>query len=212
MLDILDPNQVEVRINITVEHGTVSFAYIFQENYEKCPELSSLVFLYGNGRNDSSCTFYGTLAAVNLALSEHLRLTGLRDYYGEACVRIVVSDIGHSQVIPIHIRPLNDPPTITVPVHEDGSSTFHVINPDFGVSHLKGQQVEFGYELYETEVERPDTRKQVAKDIHVGRFDSSPTFFQELNGLRWKMINVLNSVISFFVGIQAGSTSKPMGW
>ena len=177
-VDILDPNQGEVRVSISVKHGTVSFEYLFQEDYEKCPELPSLVFLYGNGRNDSSCTFYGTLTAVNLAFSKYFRFTGLRDYFGEASVNIVVSDIGQSglgkplqdtQVIPIFVRPINDPPEIIVPVHEDGSSTFRVnedslvhidgaINPDFTHSHLKGQRIELGSKLYKTVVERSGTQ------------------------------------------------------
>lgn len=98
--------------------------------------LAGLTFTVGNGSNNPTMTFTGTLADVNQAL-EGLEYRPNADYNGPASVTIDVSDLGNTGTggaltangsVSITVLGENDAPTVMVPatqtVAEDGTLTF----------------------------------------------------------------------------------------
>jgi hypothetical protein len=87
--------------------------------------LTGLTFSVGNGINDATMTFTGTIANVNAALNG-LRYTPNNRFNGLTGVEITVNDQGNSpggapaslsatETAAIDVSPANDPPTITAP-------------------------------------------------------------------------------------------------
>ena len=105
----VDAGTSPVRMTVTVTNGTVTLA-----------GTAGLTFLTGDGVNDATLSFTGTLADVNAALSA-LVFQGTPDYYGAANVQLVTDDLGSvgaggaqstTTNIAVNVTPVNDAPVL----------------------------------------------------------------------------------------------------
>ncbi|MBE9042417.1 ExeM/NucH family extracellular endonuclease, partial [Oscillatoriales cyanobacterium LEGE 11467] len=71
---------VPLQVTLTATQGTLAL-----------PEITGLDFLAGDGTDDTTLSFLGTLDAINIALAE-LRFTPTADFVGEASIEITTDD------------------------------------------------------------------------------------------------------------------------
>ena len=107
-----------VQVSLTVDHGTLNMA-----------ETNGLVFLFGDGVDDASMTFTGSLADVNAAL-DGLQFTPFAGYMGTANLRITTNDLGNAglgdpksttETLVINLLHVNDPPWNALPSTTQGT-------------------------------------------------------------------------------------------
>ncbi len=116
----LDANPDEIQVVVTATNGDLTLA-----------GTTNLTFSVGDGTNDTTMTFTGTVADINTAL-DGLVFTPTADYAGAATIQVDVDDMGHngtggsmtdSQTVNITVDAVNDAPVNTVPgsqtVNED---------------------------------------------------------------------------------------------
>jgi len=173
--------------------------------------VTGLYFVEGEPDGTSShVVFRGPPDLVNLALA-YLRFKPASDFFGEAAVTISIQDLGFSGAnssgtsltssitVPVVVEPVNDAPTITLPIHEDGRSRF-VVREENTVRIVGARYKGFdatdvrpawrtGFELFRSEGLRPDEswgswgqgdvswRHNMVRDISVGIDNSNPKFF-----------------------------------
>ena len=75
-----------VQVSLSVDHGKLNMS-----------DKNGLVFAYGDGVDDTSMTFTGSLADVNAALSS-LQFSPYAGYMGTANLRITTNDLGNSGI------------------------------------------------------------------------------------------------------------------
>jgi ELWxxDGT repeat protein len=231
MIRDVDVNEVTtgiITVNILAKHGAVTITFHGLDGMSASPveptslgpDLSGLIFTVGDGNRDQQMAFRGSLDTVNLALSS-LRFYPETDYFGTgASITITAEDSGafgsedppanrRTQItIPVAVRPLNDPPLITVPTDEDGTQeldveeeqevqvvgTFYHNLSRNAISAL-GYTSSAGFELWRSEGVRSDYdagewgagdldwRYHLVRDMFEGQDSSSPRFFCLYNGL-----------------------------
>jgi len=108
----IDAEDGSLQVSLTVTQGSLSLE-----------DISGLTFTSGDGTNDASLVFSGTLTDLNTALAG-LSYLGGSDYYGADTLTIQVDDNGHtgtpgaltaSQVIDLDVAAVNDQPTLDQP-------------------------------------------------------------------------------------------------
>ena len=72
-----------LQMTLAVEHGTISLG-----------TAQGLTFMSGDGSDDATMTFQGTMADINAAL-EGLRYTPSNDFVGSDTLRITTNDLGN---------------------------------------------------------------------------------------------------------------------
>jgi len=109
----LDANGGGMEVTLSVTNGTLTLA-----------GMSGLVFMAGDGADDSSLVFRGTQAVINAALAS-FTFNPAADYTGSAILTITTSDLGNTGIggtltttsnIPITINPVNDAPIVASPI------------------------------------------------------------------------------------------------
>jgi ELWxxDGT repeat protein len=226
-VDVNETATGTLTVQLEAVHGTVSLTFHSggrsaspRETSSLGPDLSGLLLLQGTGARDTKLAFQGSVADVNLVLTS-LRFLPEPDYFGEgASVTVSVEDGGSygsenpsvvrrgSATVPITVRPLNDPPVITLPTAEDGTHDFLVDEGQqarlagafyhnlsrTAVSAL-GYASSGGFELWRSEYDRPgydagawgsgdlDWRYALVRDVFPGQDSSHPRFFCEYQGL-----------------------------
>ena len=104
----VDAGTDPVKVTLAVGHGTLTMS-----------TLTGLTFTSGDGTNDATMTFTGTLTSVNTALNT-LSYTGLPDYNGPDTLTVTTDDQGSSgtggaladvDTVSITVDPVNDAPT-----------------------------------------------------------------------------------------------------
>ncbi len=107
-----------VQVSLSMDHGTLNMG-----------EKNGLVFAYGDGVDDTSMTFTGSLADVNAALSS-LQFTPYAGYRGAANLRITTNDLGNvglggpksvTRTLVINVHAMNDAPWNSVPLTTQGT-------------------------------------------------------------------------------------------
>jgi hypothetical protein len=100
-----DVDSTNVEVTVAATHGVISLA-----------TTAGLNFTAGDGTNDVTQTFNGSLANVNTALAT-LTFSPTLNYYGAAVISIDVSDsaLSDSDTITVNIAAVNDAPVLTVP-------------------------------------------------------------------------------------------------
>lgn len=107
-----DAGTSPVQITLSSTNGVLTLA-----------SLAGLTFTQGTGINDTSMTFTGTLAAINVAL-DGLTFTPDVDFTGTAQITLRSDDQGATgtpgslvdlDVLDVDVTPVNDPPVNTVP-------------------------------------------------------------------------------------------------
>jgi hypothetical protein len=114
-----------MQVTLTATHGKLTLA-----------SLSGLTFTVGDGTQDGTMTFRGTLTDINAALNGLIFSPAL-NYNGGATIDVTVDDranvgsggiLSDSQVLPVTINAVNDAPVNTVPgaqtTNEDTPITF----------------------------------------------------------------------------------------
>ncbi|HVK08687.1 MAG TPA: right-handed parallel beta-helix repeat-containing protein [Gemmataceae bacterium] len=83
-ISVFDPDAgtAVIQVSLSVRHGSLTLGCI-----------AGLTFQAGDGRDDRTMTFCGTIAAVNAAL-DGLRYTPNKDYMGAECLTITTNDLG----------------------------------------------------------------------------------------------------------------------
>jgi len=108
--------------DVDLGNGTLSVALIASGSLS-LSSVEGLNFAEGDGIQDSSMLFSGSLAAVNAALSG-LTYRGITDFNGEDTIEISVNDNGFSgfglargdsQSIVVNVQSVNSPPSILLP-------------------------------------------------------------------------------------------------
>ncbi|WP_299763991.1 cadherin-like domain-containing protein [Ramlibacter sp.] len=121
-----------------VGDGSGVFAQVYARN-------AGLVFSSGDGSNDATVVFTGTVAEVNAALAG-MRFTPNANYDGPASIEVSVNDLGNTgggalvdtETIAITVTPVNDAPVLTsvqLAVTEGGTtvlaqSDLSIVDPD----------------------------------------------------------------------------------
>ncbi len=107
-----------VQVSLSVDHGTLNVA-----------DRNGLVFNSGDGVDDASMMFTGSLADVNAALNS-LQFTPFANYTGVANLRITSNDLGNTglggpksttKTLAINVVALNDAPWNSVPSTTQGA-------------------------------------------------------------------------------------------
>jgi len=166
-------------------------------------DLLNIIFKNGDGINDDSMTFLGTLTQLNSAL-KHLSYKGKTNFNGEDQISITCTDNGvgksmaenagvNVNTITVRVAAINDPPVITVPIFEGHTTQFRLLEDlelritgakYHGKPHVPSRYVyQSGYELFRGEGSRPDAdwpywRGRLVADIYPGKSPSSPRYFQ----------------------------------
>jgi hypothetical protein len=124
----VDAGSAPVQVGIAASSGTLSLA-----------STAGLTFLAGDGTNDASMTFRGTVANVNAAL-EGMSYQPPFLFLGPATISITTDDLGNtgggaksdSDTLGVNVAYPNTAPTHTVPsgqaVNEDGNLLFAAAN------------------------------------------------------------------------------------
>ncbi|MGA7932684.1 MAG: Ig-like domain-containing protein, partial [Kovacikia sp.] len=109
----VDAGNSNITVSLTVSNGTLSLA-----------STTGLIFTSGNGNQNSSLIFSGTLASVNSALNT-LIYQGNPNFNGTDTINLSVNDNGNmgsgialsdSKAIAVNVLGVNSPPVITVPL------------------------------------------------------------------------------------------------
>ena len=124
-----DAGGSDVQMTLAVEHGTLDLGGV-----------SGLTFTTGDGTDDASMQFAGTVAEINAALNG-LAYTPDANYNGAETLSAAVNDGGNTgsggaltdtDTVAITLTAVNDAPVNTVPgaqtVAEDGAKTFSAAN------------------------------------------------------------------------------------
>ncbi|MCC7372437.1 MAG: hypothetical protein IT306_28750 [Chloroflexi bacterium] len=130
-----------IQVQLTVNHGVLTLS-----------TTSGLSFIAGDGTQDATMTFQGTLTNVNNAL-HNLVYRGNPNFVGQDPLTIVAGDLGNtgaggpktdSDVLQIAVGEINDAPVVTVPgaqsVNEDTSLSIMgigVADVDIGSSPMR---------------------------------------------------------------------------
>ena len=102
------------QVTLTATHGTLTLGQ---------PTGNGLTYVTGDGTNDDTMKFTGTLQQMNAAMAGMV-FTPTANYNGSASVVVATSDLGNigtgniltaNSTIPITVRPTNDPPVNVVP-------------------------------------------------------------------------------------------------
>ncbi|HEX8521233.1 MAG TPA: hypothetical protein VF669_03185, partial [Tepidisphaeraceae bacterium] len=102
----------DLQVTLSVSQGLLTLA-----------STTGLGFITGDGTNDATMTFTGTLAQINAALNG-LSYLGSANYNGADALNISVNDLGHngnggaltdSASVPITVQAVNDAPVNSVP-------------------------------------------------------------------------------------------------
>jgi VCBS repeat-containing protein len=125
----VDAGSGSLSVTLHVSNGVLSIG-----------STDGLSFTTGDGTNDPSLTFSGSLADINTALSS-LVYQGNQDYSGPDTIEITVNDNGNtgaggqeivSRSVFVSVSPVNDPPVNTVPgpqtLDEDTALSFSTAN------------------------------------------------------------------------------------
>ena len=120
-IDDADAGSAQVQVTLTVSNGVLSLT-----------SPAGLTFAVGDGSNDATMTFSGTLANINAAL-DGLRFTPTTGYYGPASLQITTNDLGNTGFggaktdtdnVAITVVPLdNTPPVVSAIALVDASPT-----------------------------------------------------------------------------------------
>jgi hypothetical protein len=142
----VDAGSSPVKVTLSVGHGTLTLS-----------GTSGLAFITGDGTNDASMVFTGTLSDVNTALNG-LAYTPTTDYHGSDSLSLTTNDQGatgsggpqsDTDSVAITVNQVNQPPVNTVPgaqtINEDTALVFSSGNsnqistsdPDAGSSPVK---------------------------------------------------------------------------
>ncbi len=123
----VDAGTSNVRVTLTATKGTITL-----------PSIAGLTFVTGDGTDDASMSFAGTLADVNTDMNG-MFFKPTTDYTGAASVKIMSSDMGHTPG-----PALTDTDTVAITVGSGGSqpveaakaegSTFQFSAPTYTVS------------------------------------------------------------------------------
>jgi ELWxxDGT repeat protein len=204
-----------LEVSVQATHGVVSVSAFFEDDYqsnetkerntelkEPGEDLLHLDFRVGDGVEDDTLTFVGTVKRINDAL-KHLSYKGKPNFNGFDTITVTANDMGqykssgleckHTMGINVTVLAVNDAPVITVPVTE-GHTTLFRLAEDLelrvqgtryhGKPHVPSRYVyQSGYELFRSEGSRPDAdwpnwRGRLVADIWPGRKASSPRYFQ----------------------------------
>jgi hypothetical protein len=107
-----DAGNAAVLVSLTVDHGTLTLG-----------GTHGLTFLSGNGVNNATMSFLGTISDINAAL-QGLQFAPVNNYDGPASLRIYTNDLGNcgadgpktaDNTIAINVTSINDPPTVGSP-------------------------------------------------------------------------------------------------
>jgi len=117
-----------MQVTLNATHGTFSLA--------SPSSIAALAFTTGDGMNDSSMVFKGTLAQINAALAT-VTFNPTPNFNGNATLTLITSDLGNTgtegaladrDVININVTAVNDAPITSVPegqtISEDTTLTF----------------------------------------------------------------------------------------
>lgn len=126
-----DAGAADVRVTLAATNGTLSLG-----------GTAGLAFLSGDGSDDATMTFEGTIAAINAALDGTVFTPIDDDYFGPADVSILTDDLGNTgtdgpktdfDTVSITINPVNDAPEAasqTVFVDENGQAAITLAGSD----------------------------------------------------------------------------------
>ncbi|MBL1173643.1 beta strand repeat-containing protein [Pantanalinema sp. GBBB05] len=112
-VSVTDPDAANGEITVTISAGNGALSL---------GSLNNLTFNQGDGIQDSTMTFRGTLAAINAALG-FLIYRSSTTFEGQDVVTITVNDNGNTgggaltdtDAITVNVLPVNDPPVISLP-------------------------------------------------------------------------------------------------
>ncbi|MDG2519318.1 autotransporter domain-containing protein [Lysobacter soli] len=120
-IDDADADSAQVQVTLSVSNGVLSLT-----------SPAGLTFAVGDGSNDATMTFNGTLTNINAAL-DGLRFTPTTGYYGPASLQITTNDLGNTgfggaktdtDTVAITVVPLdNTPPVVSAIALVDASPT-----------------------------------------------------------------------------------------
>jgi len=135
-------------------------------------------------------TMHGTPETLN---ERDLTYAPNANYHGTDEIRIRVSDSHDafsSITVPVTIRDVNDVPTVVVPRHEDGTTTF--VLPEEGSVRLMGQSYEMGPESGDLKELAPqDDFETWISEVVRPAFDESYSTNTELDGT-WQFRKIIS--------------------
>ncbi|HYI11946.1 MAG TPA: tandem-95 repeat protein, partial [Thermoanaerobaculia bacterium] len=119
LISIADADATTAQVTLSVTNGTLS-----------TNGIAGLSFTAGDGVDDTTMTFTGTVVNINARL-DGLLFKPTANYYGSATLTILTSDQGNTGTggtltdtdnVSMTISPVNDPPTVTAKTHTTHSA------------------------------------------------------------------------------------------
>ena len=131
----IDAGTQDLEVTLTVSHGDLTLS-----------TTAGLTFTVGDGTNDATMTFKGTLTEINPAV-DSMTFTPQVGYAGAALLQVSVNDLGNTgeggalvdqETVDIDITPdgSNDPPVNTVPGTQATSEEIPLVFSDTGGNQI----------------------------------------------------------------------------
>ncbi|MEP4596609.1 MAG: LamG-like jellyroll fold domain-containing protein, partial [Cyclobacteriaceae bacterium] len=122
VIDEDSQNQILSGISITdADNADVRMTWTCTNGYLTIGNQSGLTYIDGNGFQNETFTFTGSVADINAnALNDAIAFTPTPDYYGSATITITIDDnlsgggLTDTEVLNVTVNPVNDAPVITM--------------------------------------------------------------------------------------------------
>ncbi len=198
-----DVGGADMLITLSVTNGTLTLS-----------DVTGLVFSVGDGTNDVTMTFTGTLSAVNNAIST-VTFTPAQNYFGSATLTIIANDQGNTgtggpltdtDTVTINITAVVDPPFMVTNTPNSVTSNSASLN---GTANADGSSTTAYFRYSTTDPgtcnDTFGTRAPASGGTSIGSGFSAVSYSQSITGLSPSTLYYYCAIGSNSAGVGFGS-------